>query len=59
MNKKPLSKLISELEQELLSLGYTNGSMTFYRRRLLSKNTCYTFKKEAEGNCRTFVSGRD
>lgn len=33
MNKKPLSKLISELEQELLSLGYTNGSMTFYRRR--------------------------
>lgn len=33
MDKKPLSTLISELEQELLRLGYTKGSMTFYRRR--------------------------
>lgn len=33
MNKKFLPDLISELEQELLRLGYTKGSMTFYRRR--------------------------
>lgn len=33
MDRKPLSTLISELEQELLRLGYTKGSMTFYRRR--------------------------
>ena len=33
MDKKYLPDLISELEQELLRLGYTEGSMTFYRRR--------------------------
>ncbi|ATW25809.1 site-specific integrase [Candidatus Formimonas warabiya] len=33
MEKKLLPDLISELEQELLRLGYTKGSMTFYRRR--------------------------
>lgn len=33
MTNKLLSDLISELEQELLSLGYTEGSMCFYRRR--------------------------
>lgn len=33
MQKKPLKKLLQELEQELLRLGYTEGSMKFYRRR--------------------------
>ena len=33
MGKKFLPDLISALEQELLRLGYTKGSMTFYRRR--------------------------
>lgn len=33
MDKTYLPDLISELEQELLRLGYTKGSMTFYRRR--------------------------
>ncbi len=33
MNKTYLPDLISGLEQELLRLGYTKGSMTFYRRR--------------------------
>ena len=33
MDKKYLPDLISELEQELLRLGYTEGSMVFYRRR--------------------------
>lgn len=33
MNKTYLPDLISELEKELLRLGYTKGSMTFYRRR--------------------------
>ena len=33
MQKKPLKKLLQELEQELLRLGYTEGSMKFYRNR--------------------------
>lgn len=33
MEKKYLPDLISELKQELLRLGYTKGSMTFYHRR--------------------------
>lgn len=33
MDKTYLLDLISGLEQELLRLGYTKGSMTFYRRR--------------------------
>lgn len=33
MQKKPLTKLLHELEQEMLRLGYTEGSMLFYRRR--------------------------
>lgn len=33
MDKTYLPDLISELEKELLRLGYTKGSMTFYRRR--------------------------
>lgn len=33
MDKTFLPDLISGLEQELLRLGYTKGSMTFYRRR--------------------------
>ncbi len=33
MEKKFLPDLLSDLEQELLRLGYTEGSMTFYRRR--------------------------
>ena len=31
MQKKPLKDLLQELEQELLRLGYTEGSMKFYR----------------------------
>ena len=33
MQKKPLKELLQELEQELLRLGYTEGSMIFYRNR--------------------------
>lgn len=33
MDKTYLPDLISELEKELLRLGYTKGSMSFYRRR--------------------------
>lgn len=33
MQNKPLKEILRELEQELLRLGYTEGSMTFYRRR--------------------------
>lgn len=33
MDKTYLPDLISGLEKELLRLGYTKGSMTFYRRR--------------------------
>lgn len=33
MQKKVLEELIQELEQEMLRLGYTEGSMKFYRRR--------------------------
>lgn len=33
MQREPLTKLIHDLEQEMLRLGYTEGSMMFYRRR--------------------------
>jgi integrase/recombinase XerD len=33
MQKKPLVELLHDLEQELLRLGYTEGSLKFYRRR--------------------------
>lgn len=33
MQKKPLVELICDLEQEMLRLGYSEGSMKFYRRR--------------------------
>ncbi len=33
MQKKPLTELLHDLEQEMLRLGYTDGSMKFYRRR--------------------------
>lgn len=33
MQKKPLKDLLQELEQELLRLGYTEGTMKFYRNR--------------------------
>jgi len=33
MQHKPLKELLQELERELLRLGYSEGSMTFYRRR--------------------------
>ena len=33
MQKQPLVELIHDLEQEMLRLGYTNGSMQFYRRQ--------------------------
>jgi len=33
MQNKSLTELIHGLEQEMLRLGYTNGSLQFYRRR--------------------------
>jgi integrase/recombinase XerD len=33
MQNKPLKELLKDLEQELLRLGYTEGSMNFYRSR--------------------------
>ncbi|HVB24710.1 MAG TPA: hypothetical protein VNG51_22420, partial [Ktedonobacteraceae bacterium] len=33
MQQQPLNALLQDLEQELLRLGYTEGSMTFYRNR--------------------------
>lgn len=33
MQKKSLIELLHDLEQEMLRLGYTSGSMKFYRRR--------------------------
>lgn len=33
MQKVPLTQLLTELELEMLRLGYTEGSMNFYRRR--------------------------
>ena len=33
MQSQTLHKLLQDLEQELLRLGYTKGSMTFYRNR--------------------------
>jgi len=33
VQKKPLTELIKEIEQEMLRLGYTESSMKFYRRR--------------------------
>ena len=33
MQKKPLAELICDLEQEMLRLSYSEGSMNFYRRR--------------------------
>ncbi len=33
MEKKTLQELILDLEQELLRLGYSEGSMTFYKRQ--------------------------
>jgi len=33
MQKKPLAELIHDLEQEMLRLGYSKGSMKFYRRQ--------------------------
>jgi integrase/recombinase XerD len=33
MRRKPLVRLINDLEKEMLRLGYTQGTMKFYRRR--------------------------
>jgi integrase len=33
MQREPLGKLLHDLEQEMLRLGYTEGSMKFYNRR--------------------------
>ena len=32
MQKQSLAKLLNDLDRELLRLGYTNGSMQYYRR---------------------------
>ena len=45
MQKKPLTELLNELEQEMLRLGYTEGSMKFYRRRW---QTLLQFMQERE-----------
>ena len=48
MQKKPLAELLNELEQEMLRLGYTEGSMKFYRRRwqmLLQRSSCALRRK--------------
>ena len=50
MQKQPLAELIHDLEQEMLRLGYTKGSMQFYRRQWQSllrfaqeqKETCFS-----------------
>lgn len=41
MQKKLLKELLEDLEQELLRLGYTEGSMKFYRNHW-SKITKFT-----------------
>lgn len=46
MQKKPLIKLLHDLEQELLRLGYTEGTMKFYRRRW---QMLIQFAREREG----------
>jgi hypothetical protein len=33
MQQQTLHELLQDLEQELLRLGYTKGTMTFYRNR--------------------------
>ena len=33
MQQQALRQLLQDLEQELLRLGYTKGTMTFYRNR--------------------------
>ena len=33
MQMKPLKELLQDLEQEMLRLGYTDGSMKFYHNR--------------------------
>jgi hypothetical protein len=33
MQVKPLKELLQDLDQEMLRLGYTEGSMKFYRNR--------------------------
>lgn len=33
MQRKPLKEVLTDLEQELIRLGYTKGTMTFYRNR--------------------------
>jgi integrase/recombinase XerD len=33
MHRKPLAVLLNDLEQEMIRLGYSKGTMEFYRRR--------------------------
>ncbi|WP_134214676.1 hypothetical protein [Pelotomaculum propionicicum] len=33
MQKQPLAKLLKDIEQEMIRLHYTKGTLTFYRRR--------------------------
>ncbi len=40
MKKKSLVELLQDLEQEMLRLGYTQGSMQFYRRRWQFTTIC-------------------
>lgn len=50
MHNKPLQELLQDLEQELLRLGYTEGSMKFYRNRWTK------IIQFAEGRDETFYS---
>lgn len=52
MQMKPLTLLLDELEKEMLRLGYSEGSMKFYRRRW---NMLLEFAKE---RCEVYYSER-
>lgn len=56
MPNKSLKELLLELEQELLRLGYSKGSMTFYRRRWAQ---ILQFAKEQGEVCYTEQLGID
>ena len=56
MLNKPIKELLQELEQELLRLGYSEGSMAFYRRRWAQ---ILQFAKEQGDVCYTEKLGID
>ena len=52
MLMKPLKELLQDLEQEMIRLGYAEGSMKFYRKRWMM------LTKFAEENCEIYYSER-